>query len=82
VRFRASDVFLAGQQDTFSAPTEEAEMEGAIVDFSDSGKKLRVFAVVELDNGQMAVVPVEKVKLVTPASPEDEPGGQLSDRRR
>jgi hypothetical protein len=44
-----------------------------IVDFSDSGLKLRAFAVVEVVNGRTMVVAVEKLTLITPASPESEP---------
>ena len=72
VRFRVSDVFLASQEDSITAPPGETELEGAIIAFSDSGMKPRAFAVVELASGQTIVVPVEKLKRVTPASSEDE----------
>jgi hypothetical protein len=45
-------------------------MEGVIVDFSDSGTRLRAFAVVELATGQTIVVPMEKIKSAKPASSE------------
>ncbi len=48
----------------------EKETEGAIVDFSDSGAKPRAFAVVEVDDGQTIVIPVEKLTLVRSAPPE------------
>jgi hypothetical protein len=51
----------------------DTEIEGTIVDFSDSGLKLRAFAVVEVVNGRTMVVPVEKLTLITPASRESEP---------
>jgi hypothetical protein len=38
-------------------------MQGLIVDFSDSGPQRRAFAVVELENGQQMVVPVDKLTL-------------------
>jgi hypothetical protein len=44
----------------------DAETEGAIVDFSDSGPKRHAFAVVELDNGQTMIVPVKNLKPATP----------------
>jgi hypothetical protein len=72
VRFRVEDVFLPGQEELLSAPSTGTEMEGAIVDFSDSGLKLRAFAVVDVVNGQTMVVPVEKLKLITPASSKNE----------
>jgi len=62
VRFRISDVFLPSPEDMPNLPSAEMETEGAIVDFSDSGAKHRAFAVVELDDGQTMVVPVEKIK--------------------
>jgi hypothetical protein len=48
-------------------------MEGAIVGFSDSGPRQRAFAVVEVVHRQTMVVPVEKLKVVRPASAETEP---------
>jgi len=39
-------------------------MEGTIVDFSDSGLQLRVFAVIEVCGEQTVVVPVRKLRLV------------------
>ena len=62
VRFRISDVFLPSPEDLPSPPSAEVETEGAIVDFSDSGTRQRAFAVVELDDGQTMVVPVEKIR--------------------
>jgi len=64
VRFQASEVFLANQEAWLSAPPGLTEMRGVIVDFSDSGAKLRAFAVIELIDGQTIVVPVEKLTLV------------------
>jgi hypothetical protein len=72
VRFRVADVFLPSQEELLSAPSADTEMEGTIVDFSDSGLKLRAFAVVEVVNKQTMVVPVEKLKLITPALSKNE----------
>jgi hypothetical protein len=63
VRFLASEVFLANDEHLVSEPTSSGEMEGVIVDFSDSGARLRAFAVVELAAGQTIVVPVEKLRI-------------------
>ena len=73
VRFRVSDVFLPSPEDLLHVPLADREIEGTIVDFSDSGLKLRAFAVVEVVNGRTMVVAVEKLTLITPASPESEP---------
>lgn len=75
VRFLASEVFLASQEDLLSDQDSPAEMEGVIIDFSDSGTKLRAFAVVELMNGQTIVVPVEKLTMRKPAESADDAGG-------
>ena len=72
MRFRVSDVFLPSQEELMSAYSGEMELEGAIIEFSDSGTKLRAFAVVELGSRKTIVVPVEKLKLVTPASSEND----------
>jgi hypothetical protein len=60
VRFRVSDVFLPSAEDLIVAP--ETEMEGTIVNFSDSGTKRRVFAVIEVVTRRTVVVSVEKLK--------------------
>jgi hypothetical protein len=65
VRFRLSDVFLPGPEGLSNEPSDDTEMQGAIVDFSDSGPQRRAFAVVELENGENMIVPVEKLALAT-----------------
>lgn len=64
-------MFLPGPEDLSQGPSAETEAEGAIVNFSDSGLTRRAFAVVELDDEQSIVVPVEKLKLATPRSSEN-----------
>jgi hypothetical protein len=59
-------VFLPSGEDLATLPSADSEAEGAIADFSDSGFKHNAFAVVELDNGQTMVVPVEKIKAAMP----------------
>jgi hypothetical protein len=44
-----------------TAPAAEDELEGTIVDFSDSGQRARVFAVIDVIRKQIVVVPVEKL---------------------
>ena len=72
MRFLASEVFLANQEDLVDAHAGSSEMEGVIVDFSDSGNRPRAFAVVELATGQTIVVPVDKMKMARPASFEED----------
>lgn len=66
VYFRISDVFLPGQEEMgIATPTgEEAELEGTVVGFSDSGSELRVFAVVKVVRSQNFVVPTAKLRNV------------------
>lgn len=54
-----SDVFLAG---TNGLQVDSTEVDGTIVDFSDSGEATRVFAVVEVIQRQTVVVPAAKLK--------------------
>jgi hypothetical protein len=68
VRFLASEVFLASQEHVLSARSGASEMQGVIVDFSDSGTKPRAFAVVELIGGETIVIPVEKLTVCQPSS--------------
>lgn len=55
-------MFLPSPEELFPEPSAETETEGAIVDFSDSGLKRHVFAIIELDNKETMVVPVEKLR--------------------
>jgi hypothetical protein len=67
VRFQISDIFLPSREELFIGPPSEAEIEGTIVDFSDSGSKPRAFAVIEVISRHTVVVPTEKVKIIAPA---------------
>ncbi len=62
VRFSLASVFLPDSQD--ETALVESEVEGVIVDFSDSGPVAQVFAVIELERRCTVVVPVEKLRLV------------------
>src|ERR1700730_10973178 len=55
VRFRLSDVFLPSREELLLAWPGEAEVEGTIVEFSDSGSMPRTFAVVEVLRRQAVV---------------------------
>lgn len=68
MRFRISDVFLPSPESAFAPPSAEEEVEGTIVDFSDSGERTRVFALIDVIRKQTVVVPVEK--LVSVSRPE------------
>jgi hypothetical protein len=62
VSFRMSDVFLPDAEELRATWVDTAEVEGTIVDFSDSGSASRVFAVVEVLERHTVVVPVAKLK--------------------
>ena len=63
VRFQVADVFLPSVEEVLAlSPT--AELEGVVIDFSDSGSTSRVFAVVDVIRRQNVVVPVEKLEVI------------------
>jgi hypothetical protein len=64
VRFALADVFLPGPGGGPLFAGEEAELDGTVVEFSDSGDTNRAYAVVEVIRKQMMVVPVEKLERV------------------
>jgi hypothetical protein len=65
VSFQLGYVFLPDAREVLSTLTDEVEVEGTVVDFSDSGNTPRAFAVVELHSGKRVVVPVERLRAVT-----------------
>jgi len=62
VSFRMADVFLPGPEELRSAWADASDVEGIILDFSDSGSAHRVFAVVDAHQRHTVVVPVAKLK--------------------
>jgi hypothetical protein len=46
-------------------------MEGKIVDFSDSGLELRVFAIVQISGPRTVVIPVSRLEVVEANSEPD-----------
>jgi hypothetical protein len=63
VRFRVTDIFLPSAEEVLNVSPGE-ELEGEVVNFSDSGSTSRVFAVVDVIRRQNVVVPVEKLEVV------------------
>lgn len=64
MQFRARDIFLPSPDALSFNLIEGEELEGTIMDFSDSGQKDRVFALVDVVTRKTVVVPVEKLKNV------------------
>jgi hypothetical protein len=63
VRFRVSDIFLPVPE---HLSLTAQEMEGVIVQFSDSGQRPRMFASVEVVIHQTVVVEVDKLQILPP----------------
>ncbi len=72
MRFQVADVFLPGPGGVFPPTEEEQELEGTIIDFSDSGSRLRFFAVIEVIRTKSLIVPVDKLEVVKPSAPDDD----------
>lgn len=62
VRFQVADIVLPAADDLSKALTSADELEGTVVNFSDSGLRPRVFAVVDVIARRSFVVPVEKLQ--------------------
>ena len=57
-------IFLPGPGNAFPALPADTEVEGIIVDFSDSGPHSRYFAVVEVISSQSVIVPVQSLEIL------------------
>lgn len=68
VAFFFADAFLPESDEKRSDRNREGELEGTLVDFSDSGNVERAFALVEVVERQTMVVPVEKIRPLKPLS--------------
>jgi len=58
VSFRISDAFLPEPSEVLANLTPEAETNGVVVEFSDSGNNLRAYAVVRITAQQSVLLPV------------------------
>jgi hypothetical protein len=68
VSFRISDAFLPEPAEVLAILTVESETNGVIVEFSDSGKSPRAYAVVQISPHQKVVLPVEAVRVLAQKS--------------
>lgn len=73
MRFSVFDVFLPNAEGVFIAAPDEDNVEGTILNFSDSGSKLRVFAVVDVVRRQTVIVPVDKLEVIGASNSGDDP---------
>lgn len=61
--FSLSSSFLPSSEELLKALSLESELEGTVIDFSDSGDTAQAFALVEVVRKQTVIVPVEKLTL-------------------
>jgi len=64
VSFRISDAFLPEPAEVLASLTVEAETNGVIVEFSDSGNSPRKYAVVQITPQQKVLIPVNALHVV------------------
>lgn len=64
VSFRISDVFLPEPTEVLASLTAEAETSGVVVEFSDSGSRLRAYAVVRITPQQAVLVPLSALHVL------------------
>ncbi len=64
VSFRISDVFLPEPPEVLASLTVEAETNGVVVEFSDSGSSPRAYAVVQITPKQKVVLPVGALQIL------------------
>lgn len=55
-------MFLPNTEELLTAFREQEELEGVVIDFSDSGSQANAFAVIEVIQKGTVVVPVDKLK--------------------
>ncbi len=65
VRFRISDVFLPEPGEVLANLISELEVNGVVVEFSDSGSNPRAYAVVRITSEQSVLVPMGAVRVVS-----------------
>ena len=63
MRFQVADIFLPARDDLPKSLATDTEVEGTVVDFSDSGPLPRIFAVIDVISRQSVIVPVDKLHL-------------------
>jgi len=66
ISFQVRDVYLPGANEVLQTLTQETEVVGTLIDFSDSGPRPGVFAVVGLGGDNKVIVPVSKLRSVGP----------------
>lgn len=75
VRFSLSDAFLPSAEELGVLGAPDEQVEGTVINFSDSGTSQSYFAVVDVVRRRSVVVPVEKLE-VMPRHGKSLPGHQ------
>ncbi len=66
VSFRIADVFLPEPSEVLANLTTEAETNGVVVEFSDSGNNLHAYAVVRIAAEQSVLLPMNALHVMKP----------------
>jgi len=77
VRFQVADIFLPTRDDLPQVLATAQELEGTVMDFSDSGPQPCVFAVVDVIAHHNVVLPVDKLELPGPSDSSERPEPQV-----
>jgi len=68
VVFRIADAFVPSAEELKVDFPDRAELEGTVVDFSDSGGSSNAFVIVEVIQKHTVVLPIKKLKLLNAES--------------
>lgn len=63
VCFHVADIFLPAREELSQAIATVEDLEGIVMDFSDSGPLTRFFAVINVISGESVIVPVDKLQI-------------------
>jgi hypothetical protein len=63
VSFRISDVFLPEPAEVLATLTPDTEANGVVVEFSDSGRRPRAYALVRITTCQSVLLPVAALRV-------------------
>ncbi len=72
MKFHVSDAFLPSPAELHAAFSGAEELEGTVIDFSDSGKTHRAFALIEVTQQRTVIIPTRRLEMVINLEP---PGG-------
>jgi len=64
VSFRIADVFLPEPSEVLAKLTPEAETNGVVVEFSDSGTSSHAYAVVRITAQESVLLPVDALRVL------------------